>query len=142
MGMFDWVGDGVKWLNDRVDDVEDWASDVWHGDTGDQAVPAPELVRKVLASKGAQDWHQGADQATKLARQNDEMSARAQQLSAGLESAWTGGGADMARGKPSRSASSSPEGNCDASRHHRQNRGPRITRWKVTAGVDYAVPNV
>ncbi|MFF0147380.1 hypothetical protein ATK36_2117 [Amycolatopsis sulphurea] len=99
MGLFDWVGEGAKWLNERFDDVEHWVSDVWHGNTGDQAVPAPELVQKVLASQGAQDWHQGAGRATMLARQNDEMSARAQQLSAGLESAWTGGGADVARAR-------------------------------------------
>ncbi|RJQ82184.1 hypothetical protein D5S19_22255 [Amycolatopsis panacis] len=99
MGLFDWVGEGAKWLNDRFDDVEHWVSDVWHGNIGDQAVPAPELVQKVLASQGAQDWHQGAGRATMLARQNDEMSARAQQLSAGLESAWTGGGAEVARAR-------------------------------------------
>ncbi|WP_329065592.1 PPE domain-containing protein [Amycolatopsis sp. NBC_01480] len=99
MGLFDWVGDGVKWVNDRFDDVEEWASDVWHGNTGDQAVPAPELVQKVLASKGAQSWHQGASQATDLASQHHEASDDVQRLSTGLESVWTGGGADAAQAR-------------------------------------------
>ncbi|WP_328608229.1 hypothetical protein OG943_03650 [Amycolatopsis sp. NBC_00345] len=97
--MFDWVGDGVKWLNDRVDDVEDWASDVWHGNTGDQAVPAPELVQKVLAGKGATEWHQGAASLGDIAKDHDEASSDVQQLSTGLESVWTGGGADAAQAR-------------------------------------------
>ncbi|GAA3554168.1 hypothetical protein GCM10022222_42290 [Amycolatopsis ultiminotia] len=99
MGFFDWVGDGTKWLNDRFNDAEQWVEDAWHGNLGDQAVPAPELVQKILASKGAQSWHQGAEQATKLAGKHDDAGSRVQQLSAGLESAWSGGGADAAQAR-------------------------------------------
>ncbi|GAA3588025.1 hypothetical protein GCM10022222_85800 [Amycolatopsis ultiminotia] len=99
MGLFDWVGDGTKWLNDRFNEFEHWASDVWHGNTGDQAVPAPELVQKILASKGAQSWHQGAGQAEEMARQHHEASDDVRRLSTGLESMWTGGGADAAQAK-------------------------------------------
>ncbi|MFF0147243.1 hypothetical protein ATK36_2754 [Amycolatopsis sulphurea] len=99
MGFFDLVGDGAKWLNERFNDVEQWVEDVWHGNLGDQAVPAPELVQKVLAGQGAQSWYQGAEQAGKLAGQQDEAGSRVQRLSAGLESAWTGGGADSAQAR-------------------------------------------
>ncbi|WP_158605550.1 hypothetical protein [Amycolatopsis panacis] len=99
MGFFDLVGDGVKWLNERFNDAEQWVEDAWHGNLGDQAVPAPELVQKVLAGQGAQSWHQGAEQAGKLAGRQDEAGSRVQRLSAGLESAWTGGGADAAQAR-------------------------------------------
>ncbi|WP_344867350.1 hypothetical protein [Amycolatopsis ultiminotia] len=52
-----------------------------------------------MASKGAPEWHGGSEQATKLAQQHSEVSGRVQQLSAGLESVWTGGGADAAQAR-------------------------------------------
>ncbi|MFF0146986.1 hypothetical protein ATK36_5405 [Amycolatopsis sulphurea] len=99
MGLFDWVGDGAKWFNDRFNDVEHWVSDVWHGNTGDQAVPAPELVQKILASKGAAEWHQGAASLGEIAKDHDEASSDVQKLSTALESTWTGGGADAAQAR-------------------------------------------
>ncbi|WP_020664070.1 hypothetical protein [Amycolatopsis benzoatilytica] len=110
MSFFDTVGDVAKavggaledaadWVGDRASDVAHWFGDLYHGNLGDNAVPAPELVAKILASQGAQSWHQGAQQATQLAGKHDEAGARVQQLSAGLESAWTGGGADAAQAR-------------------------------------------
>ncbi|RJQ82744.1 hypothetical protein [Amycolatopsis panacis] len=99
MSMFDWVGDGVQWLNEQFNEVEQWASNVWHGNTGDQAVPAPELVEIILASKGAVEWHQGATSLDQIAKDHDEVSADVQRLSTGLESVWSGNGAEAARGR-------------------------------------------
>ncbi|MFF0149441.1 hypothetical protein ATK36_3793 [Amycolatopsis sulphurea] len=81
------------------EDVGNWFGDLYHGNLGDNAVPAPELVAKILASQGAQSWHQSAQRATQLAGKHDEAAALVQQLSAGLESAWTGGGADAAQAR-------------------------------------------
>ncbi|WP_037360118.1 PPE domain-containing protein [Amycolatopsis orientalis] len=110
MGFFEVLGDAAKavggaiedaaeWVGDRANDVGNWFDDLYHGNLGDQAVPAPDLVAKILASPGAQSWHQGAGQADKLAGRHDETGSRVQQLSAGLESAWTGGGADAAQAR-------------------------------------------
>ncbi|WP_134728921.1 MULTISPECIES: hypothetical protein [Amycolatopsis] len=110
MGFFEMLGDAAKavggaiedaadWVGDRASDVGHWFGDLYHGNLGDQAVPAPELVAKILASQGAQSWHQGAQQATGLAGKHDQAGAWVQQLSAGLESAWTGGGADAAQAR-------------------------------------------
>ncbi|MFF0145427.1 hypothetical protein [Amycolatopsis sulphurea] len=97
--MFDWVGEGVQWLNEQFNEVEQWASNVWHGNTGDQAVPAPDLVERILASKGAVEWHQGATSLDQIAQDHDEVSADVQRLSTGLESVWSGNGAEAARGR-------------------------------------------
>ncbi|WP_409466914.1 hypothetical protein [Amycolatopsis sp. GA6-003] len=110
MGFFEVLGDAAKavggaiedaadWVGDRATDVGNWFGDLYHGNLGDQAIPAPELVAKILASQGAQSWHQGAGQAADLAAKHAETGARVQQLSAGLESAWTGGGADAAQSR-------------------------------------------
>ncbi|SEP54174.1 hypothetical protein [Amycolatopsis saalfeldensis] len=99
MGAFDFLGDGTQWLLDRYNDAETWVDDLFSGNLGDQAVPAPELVQKVMSSKGAPEWHQGAATASDLSRDHSDISSRVQQLNATLESVWTGGGADAARAK-------------------------------------------
>ncbi|RJQ83752.1 hypothetical protein [Amycolatopsis panacis] len=110
MSFFDVVGDAAKAVGDALEDAADWAGDLagdvghwfgdlYHGNLGDNAVPAPELVAKILASQGAQSWHQGAQQATSMASDHDQAGAWVQQLSAGLESAWSGGGADAAQAR-------------------------------------------
>ncbi|WP_326567689.1 hypothetical protein VSH64_38595 [Amycolatopsis rhabdoformis] len=97
MGFLDMVGDGAKWVGDRFSDAGHWADDVWHGNVGDQAVPTPELVKKVKAGKGAGDWHQGVTHATTLATDHHQISADIQKLSSDLESVWTGSGAQAAQ---------------------------------------------
>ncbi|HWD07333.1 MAG TPA: hypothetical protein VG674_33335 [Amycolatopsis sp.] len=97
MSFFDVIGDGAKWVGDRIKDGEHWVEKAWHGNVGTQAVPAPELVQKILDSKGASGWHEGAGKATELASDHDSISSDVRQLSTGLESVWTGEGADLAQ---------------------------------------------
>ncbi|QYN18853.1 hypothetical protein [Amycolatopsis sp. DSM 110486] len=110
MGFFGWVGDTAKavghgledaadWAGDRLSDVGNWFGDLYHGNLGEQTVPASNLVQMVMASKGAPEWHDGSAQASQLAQQHAEMSGRVQQLSSNLESVWTGGGADAAQAR-------------------------------------------
>ncbi|WIX80431.1 hypothetical protein QRX50_06535 [Amycolatopsis carbonis] len=99
MGFFDMVGDSAKWVGDRFSDAGHWASDVWHGNVGTQSVPAPELVQKILGSGGASSWHDGGGKATQLATDHHNLSSDIQRLSTGLESVWTGNGADAAQSR-------------------------------------------
>ncbi|GAA4531669.1 hypothetical protein [Amycolatopsis samaneae] len=95
----DGVGAAVDWVSDRVSDVGGWFGDLFSGNLGTQAVPAPELVDKIMKSRGAPDWHGGAQTAGGLARDHSEIGGRIQEVTAGLESVWTGAGADAARAK-------------------------------------------
>src|SRR5689334_19169103 len=108
MGMFDWVGDAAKavvhgvedaadWVGDRVNDVEHWFGDLFTGDLGTQAMSVPEVVQKVKASQGATDWHNSASLATELASDHRAVATQIQNISSGLESVWTGSGADAAQ---------------------------------------------
>ncbi|GAA3574768.1 hypothetical protein GCM10022222_69140 [Amycolatopsis ultiminotia] len=110
MGFFDFIGDAAKavghgledaadWVGDRASDVGNWFGDLYHGNLGAQAVPSSDLVQKVMASKGAPEWHQGSTQAANLAQKHNDISGRVQQLSANLESVWTGDGADSAQAR-------------------------------------------
>ncbi|MEW2502947.1 hypothetical protein AB0878_21020 [Amycolatopsis sp. NPDC047767] len=110
MGFFDWVGDTAKavghgledaadWTGDRFSDAGNWFGDLYHGSLGEQTVPASDLVQKVMASKGAPDWHNGSSDASDLASEHSQISGRVQQLSSNLESVWTGGGADAAQAR-------------------------------------------
>ncbi|RJQ76452.1 hypothetical protein [Amycolatopsis panacis] len=110
MGFFDFIGEAAQWAADRIDDAEqwveqraddvgDWFSDLYHGNLGDQAVPAPALVQKIIASQGAQSWHEGSETAKTLARMHDEGNDLVRRISSGLESSWTGSGADAAQAR-------------------------------------------
>lgn len=110
MGMFDWVGDAAKsvvhgveaasdWASGLADDVDHWFSDLFNGDVGTQAMSVPDVVKEVTASRGATDWHSGASTATELASDHQAVATQIQSISSGLESVWTGSGADAAQAK-------------------------------------------
>ncbi|WP_033295944.1 PPE domain-containing protein [Amycolatopsis jejuensis] len=89
MGFFDRIGNNPP--DTQADNVGDLPPD--------QSLPAPDLVRKILDGAGTESWHDGSTQATTLARQHDEVSDVISRMSAGLEAAWTGGGADAAQAR-------------------------------------------
>ena len=110
MGMFDWIGDAAKtivhgvedaadWVDDRVNDVEHWFGDLFSGNLGTQAMSVPEVVEKVLGSQGATGWHTSAGTATDLAGDHRAVATQIQNISSGLESVWTGSGAEAAQAK-------------------------------------------
>ncbi|MFF0146820.1 PPE-repeat protein [Amycolatopsis sulphurea] len=110
MGFFDFIGEAAQWAADRIDDAEQWVeqraddvggwfSDLYHGNLGDQAVPAPALVQKIIASQGAQSWHESSETAKTLARMHDEGNDLVRRISSGLESSWAGSGADAAQAR-------------------------------------------
>ncbi|MGW4490133.1 hypothetical protein ACWEOE_40770 [Amycolatopsis sp. NPDC004368] len=99
MSFFDKIGDSAKWVGDRFSDLGHWADDVWHGNVGTQSVPAPELVQKIQQSRGATGWHDGGNKAKGLAKDHDLLSSDINKLSSGLESMWTGNGAEAAQAR-------------------------------------------
>ncbi|GAB3362398.1 MULTISPECIES: hypothetical protein [Amycolatopsis] len=68
------VGHAVERVGDRASDAGGWFGDLFEGNLGEQAVPQSELVKQIMASKGAPDWHGGADQAAELAEQHAQVS--------------------------------------------------------------------
>jgi hypothetical protein len=78
--------------------AREFASRLANGDLGRQAVPMPEVIAKVVAGNSGQ-WYQGAQQAQKLATTHDLISSRINEISAGLEAAWTGRSADAAQAR-------------------------------------------
>lgn len=110
MGMFDWIGTAAKAVvhgvedtghrvGDRLDDVEQWFGDLFSGHLGAQAMSVPEVVEKVTGSQGATDWHSGAGMAITVARDHRAVATQIQNISSGLESVWTGSGAEAAQAR-------------------------------------------
>src|SRR3981189_2358145 len=110
MGVFDVVGevvgavgdgidDAAHWVGDRAHDVASGVGDFFSGKVGTQAQAAPDFVPKILASKGAPDWYDGAQTATDLASTHADISAQVQKMSSGLESVWTGSGSEAVQAK-------------------------------------------
>ncbi|WP_162834287.1 hypothetical protein [Amycolatopsis circi] len=93
----DLLEDVGHWVGERIDDLGKFYSVAFHGNTGDEAVPAPELARKVLAGPGTSVWHEGAGRAVQLSSEHHEASDLVSRMSTGLESAWTGKAADAAQ---------------------------------------------
>ncbi|MFD2466630.1 hypothetical protein [Amycolatopsis silviterrae] len=92
------IAEGVgHWIGERIDDLGKFYSVALQGNTGTEAMPAPELAQKVLAGPGTSVWHEGANQAAQLTSQHHEASDLVSRMSAGLESAWTGRAADAAQ---------------------------------------------
>ncbi|GAA1023348.1 MULTISPECIES: hypothetical protein [Amycolatopsis] len=99
MGFLQTIEDAGHWIGDRVDDLGKFASTLLHGDPGPEALPASELVQKVLTGPGTASWHSGAEQANTLSNRHNEASDLLSRVNAGLESAWTGRGADEAKAR-------------------------------------------
>ncbi|WP_406640963.1 hypothetical protein [Amycolatopsis sp. WGS_07] len=110
MGFFDFIGEGAKWIGDRISDADDWVndrikdaggwfSDFYHGNLGDQAVPAPVIVQQVQQGPGTSSWDSGSSTVQKMIQEHNQNSDDAQQITTMLESVWTGQGADAARAR-------------------------------------------
>ncbi|WP_370940415.1 hypothetical protein [Amycolatopsis sp. cg13] len=97
MGFLEMIEDVGHWVGERIDDLGKFYSAALHGDTGTEAVPAPELAQKVLNGPGTSVWHEGAGRAVQLSSQHHEASDLVARMSTGLESAWTGRAADAAQ---------------------------------------------
>ncbi|WP_236725337.1 WXG100 family type VII secretion target [Amycolatopsis orientalis] len=76
--------------------VVGWAGKLLTGDVGAQPVPVPEFVAKVHAGSSS-PWHEAAGQAERAAKGQGEHAASLQAIITGLESSWSGRGADAAR---------------------------------------------
>lgn len=110
MGFFDFIGEGAQWIGDRISDADDWVndrlkdagnwfSDFYHGNLGDQAVPAPVIVQQVQQGPGTSSWDSGSATVQKMIQEHNQNSDDAQQITTMLESVWTGDGADAARAR-------------------------------------------
>ncbi|ATY09621.1 hypothetical protein CU254_03440 [Amycolatopsis sp. AA4] len=110
MGFFEFLGEGAKWIGDRIGDADDWVndrlkdagnwfSDLYHGNLGDQALPAPAIVQQVQQGPGTSSWDSGSSTVQKMIQEHNQNSDDAQQITTMLESVWTGDGADAARAR-------------------------------------------
>ncbi|MYW90559.1 hypothetical protein G3I59_07980 [Amycolatopsis rubida] len=110
MGFFDFIGEGAQWIGDRIGDADDWVndrlrdagnwfSDFYHGNLGDQALPAPAIVQQVQQGPGTSSWDSGSSTVQKMIQEHNQNSDDAQQITTMLESVWTGDGADAARAR-------------------------------------------
>ncbi|MCG3757668.1 hypothetical protein [Amycolatopsis sp. Poz14] len=110
MGFFDFIGESAQWIGDRISDADDWVndrlkdagnwfSDFYHGNLGDQALPAPAIVQQVQQGPGTSSWDSGSSMVQKMIQEHNQNSDDAQQITTMLESVWTGDGADAARAR-------------------------------------------
>ncbi|MFI9450395.1 hypothetical protein [Amycolatopsis sp. NPDC052450] len=76
--------------------VTEWAGKVLTGDIGTQPVPVPEFVAKVHAGTSS-PWHEAATQAEQAAKGQSRHATALHEIITGLESSWSGTGADAAR---------------------------------------------
>lgn len=98
-------GGAVKLLSAGVDLVATGAGkalkffgDLASGNLGEQPIPISEVVTQVK-NGDSRAWHEGADHADKLAREHEEISARAVKLGATIAANWRGEAADLAVGR-------------------------------------------
>ncbi|MGY6653371.1 WXG100 family type VII secretion target [Amycolatopsis sp. TRM77291] len=92
-GLFSGLG---KAVGDALKGVFKWTRDLFTGDVGTQPVPVPEFVEKVRAGNSS-PWHEAARQAGQAAKSQGEHAAVLREIIGGLESSWSGTGADAAR---------------------------------------------
>ncbi|WP_020662617.1 hypothetical protein [Amycolatopsis benzoatilytica] len=105
MSFLENLDDAGHWVGGRIDDVTgfsgkaDRVSSLFQPSTADEAIPAHDLVRKVRTGPGSQSWHDSANAAKALADLHHDAGDVIFRVSAGLESAWTGSGADAAQAR-------------------------------------------
>ncbi|WP_143132575.1 hypothetical protein [Amycolatopsis rubida] len=99
MGFFEIIEGAGHWIGDRIDDLGKFASSLWQDGPGREALPAPELIQKVLTGGGTNSWHVGAGQAQTLSSQHNEAGDLLSRVNSGLESAWTGAGSEAAKAR-------------------------------------------
>ncbi|WP_370946984.1 hypothetical protein AB5J62_05355 [Amycolatopsis sp. cg5] len=85
-------------ITDGVKSAVDWAGDLFSGDVGTQPMAVPEFVDKMKAGSSA-PWHEAAANAAKTGTSQGEHATSLQAIITGLESSWTGAGADAARAR-------------------------------------------
>ncbi|MFD5091015.1 hypothetical protein ACFWMR_10480 [Amycolatopsis thailandensis] len=104
----------MSWLSDLADGVGnalsgvgkavgkavkaavDWTGNLFSGDLGTQPVPVPTFVKQVHAGSSS-PWHEAATQAEQAAKGQGNHAGTLRQIIGGLESSWSGTGADAAR---------------------------------------------
>ncbi|WP_158888296.1 hypothetical protein [Amycolatopsis anabasis] len=91
------VGDAVGWVGERIGDVGNWFGELFSGDLGAQAVPAPELVKKIMEGRGPGDWYEGSEVAKKQSGAQDAIADQSHELVGKLEMAWSGQSSEAAR---------------------------------------------
>lgn len=109
MGLISAVKDVVSKAREAANDVaaaaihglteaQGFLTKLAHGNFGDQAVPMPDVIKKVISGSSS-TWHEGVFHARTLADRHSEISTGIAEIAAGLEAAWTGSAADAARAR-------------------------------------------
>ncbi|MFE0022558.1 hypothetical protein [Amycolatopsis sp. NPDC059021] len=96
--VLDKVKGGGKTLARLAEGTAGWVDDLFKGDLGTQAVPAPKVIEQVINGNSA-DWFRGVDLARKLSEAQGEFTSRTSLILSGLESSWTGSASDAAQAR-------------------------------------------
>ncbi|MFD9891759.1 hypothetical protein ACFWY9_20665 [Amycolatopsis sp. NPDC059027] len=106
MGIFDGVAhlgesvlgkvkEGGKTLAHLAGGAAGWVDDLFKGNLGTQAVPAPEVIGQVINGDSG-DWFRGVGLAETLSVAQRDFTSQTSQILSGLESSWTGSASDAA----------------------------------------------
>ncbi|MFD9889735.1 hypothetical protein ACFWY9_10360 [Amycolatopsis sp. NPDC059027] len=96
--VLDKVKEGGKTLVHLAEKAAAWTDDLFAGNLGTQAVPAPEVIKQVMGGNAA-DWFRGIDLATGLSKAQQGFTNRTSEILGGLEASWTGPASEAARAR-------------------------------------------